>query len=115
MNERHSIGLDVHEKTIAVCVKEADGMVVWQGTRAATRADLGRWVRSLDRPWIGGLEATLFTGWIYEFLSPYAEELKVAHPAMLRAIAASKKKTDRIDAGKIADPAGGATNTCRRS
>src|SRR3954464_544380 len=29
--------------------------------------------------------------------------VKVAHPVMLRAIAASKKKNDKIDAGKIAD------------
>ena len=29
--------------------------------------------------------------------------MKVAHPVMLRAIAAAKKKNDRIDAGKIAD------------
>lgn len=29
--------------------------------------------------------------------------MKVAHPLMLRAIAAAKKKNDRIDAGKIAD------------
>jgi hypothetical protein len=27
----------------------------------------------------------------------------VAHPLMLRAIAVAKKKSDRIDAGKIAD------------
>ena len=30
-------------------------------------------------------------------------QVKVAHPLMLRAIAAAKKKNDRIDAGKIAD------------
>lgn len=29
--------------------------------------------------------------------------VKVAHPVMLRAIAAAKKKNDRVDAGKIAD------------
>jgi hypothetical protein len=34
---------------------------------------------------------------------PHAEQVKVAHPLMLRAIAAAKKKNDRIDAGKIAD------------
>jgi hypothetical protein len=33
---------------------------------------------------------------------PHAEQVKVAHPLMLRAIAATKKKNDRIDAGKIA-------------
>jgi hypothetical protein len=32
-----------------------------------------------------------------------AEKVKVAHPLMLRAIAAAKKNNDRIDAAKIAD------------
>src|SRR6516225_5325148 len=49
------------------------------------------------------MEATIFTGWIYDHLLPYAEKVKVAHPMMLRAIAAAQKKNDRIDAGKIAD------------
>jgi transposase len=49
------------------------------------------------------MEATIFTGSIYDYLLPHAEKVKVAHPLMLRAIAASKKKNDRIDAGKIAD------------
>jgi transposase len=49
------------------------------------------------------MEATMFTGWIYDFLKPYAVELKVAHPAMLKAITAAKKKNDRDDAEKLAD------------
>src|SRR5262249_62071264 len=49
------------------------------------------------------LEATMFSGWIYDHLKPHAAALKVAHPLMLRAIAAAKKKNDRIDANKIAD------------
>ncbi|HVN20658.1 MAG TPA: hypothetical protein VMU05_17865, partial [Dongiaceae bacterium] len=49
------------------------------------------------------MEATIFTGWIYDHLLPHAVQTKVAHPLMLRAIAAAKKKNDRIDAGKIAD------------
>jgi len=49
------------------------------------------------------MEATIFTGWIYDCLLPHAEKLKVAHPLMLRAIAAAKKKNDKIDAAKIAD------------
>ena len=49
------------------------------------------------------MEATMFTGWIYDYLQPHAATLKVAHPLMLRAIAAAKKKNDRIDASKICD------------
>ena len=49
------------------------------------------------------MEATMFTGWIYDHLKPHAASLKVAHPLMLRAIAAAKRKNDRIDANKICD------------
>ena len=49
------------------------------------------------------MEATMFSGWIYDHLRPHATALKVAHPLMLRAIAAAKKKNDRIDANKICD------------
>jgi hypothetical protein len=45
----------------------------------------------------------MFSGWICDHLKPPAAELKVAHPLMLRAIAAAKKKNDRIDANKICD------------
>jgi hypothetical protein len=40
---------------------------------------------------------------IYDQLLPHAEKVKVAHPLMLRAITAAKKKNDQIDASKIAD------------
>src|SRR3954469_3985466 len=43
------------------------------------------------------MEATIFTGWIYDHLLPHAEKVKVAHPLMLRAIAAAKRKNDRIE------------------
>ena len=49
------------------------------------------------------MKATIFTGWIYDHLLPHAEKVKVAHPLMLRAIAAAKRKNDQIDARKIAD------------
>lgn len=49
------------------------------------------------------MEATIFTGWVYDFLKPHAVELKVAHPEMLKAITAAKKKNDRADAERICD------------
>jgi transposase len=97
------IGFDVHKKTISFCIKEQDGRILKEGTIVARRADLSAWAQAQARPWIGALEATLFTGWIYDHLRPFARELKVAHPAMLKAIIASKKKNDRVDARKIAD------------
>jgi transposase len=97
------IGLDVHKKTISYCVKDASGQIHREGKIAATRRELDVWMKTLPQPWTAAMEATIFTGWIYDHLLPHAARVKVAHPLMLRAIAAAKKKNDRIDAGKIAD------------
>src|ERR1022692_2090898 len=51
----------------------------------------------------GAMEATLFSGWIYDTLKPFAAELQMGHPALMKAIGASKKKNDKLDARKIAD------------
>src|SRR5216684_8226473 len=61
------------------------------------------WMKTLPQRWSAAMEATMFSGWIYDHLKPHAAALKVAHPLMLRAIAAAKKKNDRIDASKICD------------
>ena len=97
------IGLDIHKKTISFCVKDAAGCVYQEGKIGSTRRELDAWVKTLPQPRMMAMEATIFTGWIYDYLLPHAEKVKVAHPLMLRAIAAAKKKNDRIDASKIAD------------
>jgi transposase len=97
------IGLDVHKKTISYCVKDASGQVHQEGKVGATRRELDSWIKTFPQPRTMAMEATIFTGWIYDHLRPHAQQVKVAHPLMLRAIAAAKKKNDRIDAGKIAD------------
>jgi transposase len=49
------------------------------------------------------MEATMFTSWVYDYLTESKAAVKVAHPAMLKAIAAGKKKNDQVDAQKLAD------------
>src|SRR6202023_1603761 len=85
------------------CVKDGSGRIHAEGKIPATRFDLDRWVKTLPKPWTVAMEATMFTGWIYDYLRPHAAAVKVAHPLMLRAIAVAKKKNDCIDAKKIAD------------
>jgi len=103
MGPMYYIGLDVHKRVISFCVKEGSGKIHAEGSIPATRCELDRWLKTLPQPWSAAMEATMFTGWIYDHLKPHAAALKVAHPLMLRAIALAKKKNDRIDAGKICD------------
>jgi len=103
MSAHYFIGLDIHKKMIAYCVKTVDGRLVDQGMVDADRKSLHEWAANLPGPWVGAMEATIFTSWVYDFLLPYAVNLKVAHPEMLKAITAAKKKNDRADAERITD------------
>jgi transposase len=103
MTVLHYIGFDVHKKTISFCVKLADGTIVEEGKIAARREELEKWAQKRTLPWHGAMEATIFSGWIYDVLKPYAARLEMGHPAMMKAIAAAKKKNDQLDARKIAD------------
>jgi transposase len=93
MERLYYIGLDIHKKTILYCVKKGDGTIVMQGKIPADRKALFQWMKGLPGPWLGAMEATLFTGWVYDFLKPHAVDLKVAHPEIIKAITAAKKKT----------------------
>lgn len=103
MNSPHYIGFDVHKKSISFCVKTAAGEIVEEGLVAAQRPALQQWAAAQPKPWRGALEATLFSGWIYDTLQPYSAQLEMAHPAKMKAISAGKKKSDAIDARTIAD------------
>jgi hypothetical protein len=79
--------------------EDAAGHVHSEGKIGSPRRELDAWIKTLPQPRMIAMEATIFTGRIYDHLLPHAEKVKVAHPLMLlmlRAIAASKKKHDRI-------------------
>jgi len=99
----HYIGFDVHKKSVSYCVKTGDGKIVEEGKLRATHEALRQWGARRQEPWHGGMEATLFSGWIYDTLEPYAAQLEMGHPARMKAIFAGKKKNDKLDARQIAD------------
>ena len=70
MNTLDYIGFDIHKKTIQLCVKRSDGELVEEQTLAANRNTVEQWAQSRNRPWVGAMEATLFTGWVYDVLRP---------------------------------------------
>ena len=103
MTIEHYIGFDVHKKSISFCIKRADGSIFDEGRFRATRHEIKGWVGRQTANWHGAMEATLFSGWIYDELKPYAARLDMGNPSMMKAISAAKKKNDRLDARKIAD------------
>lgn len=94
------VGLDVHSKSIAVCVLNEQGDVV-------DRHRL-RHVQQLPELLVRMpafavcFEASCGYGYLYEMLTSLAARIAVAHPGLLRLIYRSKKKHDRLDAEKLA-------------
>src|SRR3979490_1407190 len=94
MNSMHYVGLDIHKKSISSCVRQADGTIVQESTIAATHQALDRWMEQLPQPWVAGMEATMFTGWIYDHLNSRGAITKVGHPAMPRRAGVARHRSE---------------------
>ena len=94
----HYIGLDIHKRTVSFCEKRADGKKISSGTFHTDPSSVVQWASERTAPWIGGMEATIFTGYLYDVLAPFAVELQVGHPLSMKSIANAKHKNDTIDA-----------------
>lgn len=99
----HFVGLDVHKQVIAYCVKTADGKIVDEGKFKSTRAELDIWLKRMPVSWVGGMESTMFSHWIYYHLQDRGANIRMGHAASMKAISAGKKKSDKLDARTIAD------------
>lgn len=95
------VGLDIHNKHIALCVLNETGQVV---QRAQVRA-IDQMMRILERlpdRFEVCYEASCGYGHYHDLLRPLATRVLVAHPGQLRLIFRSSDKTDRKDAERLA-------------
>ena len=92
------IGVDLHKKSITVCVMDEKRKVLARKTLACTQTDeILEFFRQF-RPFKVVVEATASYVWFVELVEPLAEKVVLANPKKLRVIAESTKKTDRLDA-----------------
>src|SRR5512135_2551688 len=97
------IGVDLHKKSITVCVMDEKRKVLARKTFACTQTDeIVEFCRQF-RPFKVVVEATASYLWFVELVEPLAEKVVLANPKKLRVIAESTKKTDRLDAQILAE------------
>jgi transposase len=97
------IGIDLHKKTIVVCVMDQDRTVLKRRTLACCETDAIRDFFAGLGPFRAVVEATASYEWLVALIEPLAEKVVLAHPGKLRVIAESVKKTDRLDAQVLAE------------
>ena len=98
----HYIGVDYHKKYSYVVVKDKEGKVERRGKVDNTKEEF----RQLLKPYQAGkavLEATRNWGLVYDWLEEILDDVALAHPLKVRAIAEARIKTDKISADILCD------------
>ncbi len=95
------VGLDIHSKSITLCVLGETGQVV-RRARVRTIDETLRILERLPDRFEVCYEASCGYGHYHDLLRPIAARVLVAHPGRLRLIFRSKNKNDHNDAERLA-------------
>ncbi len=95
------VGVDLHQNSITVCRREADGAESFK-TLTLSAADLERFCLSLDADDEVAIEATGNSAWFSDQVLSCVGRVVVVNPAQFKVIRKSVKKTDRNDAAALA-------------
>ena len=96
------IGLDAHQTTSSFCILNEKGHRVKRKTVRGLWPKVMAELRKVDEPFEICFEASCAYGYLYDELRTIARRVIVAHPGQLRLIFRSKRKSDRVDAEKLA-------------
>ena len=96
------VGLDVHQRSSAVCILDGNGKAVKRVQIRGHCSKVVEMLEALRHRFAVCYEASCGYGWLYDRLRRVAARVVVAHPGHLRLIFRSKKKSDRVDAEKLA-------------
>jgi transposase len=97
------VGIDLHKKTITLCVLNHDRTTSTTRTFSCCETDkIVSFFAGLGA-FQAVVEATAGYEWLFQLLEPLAQRLVLAHPGKLRIIAQSTRKSDKYDARVLAD------------
>jgi transposase len=102
-NPMKYVGIDLHKKTISLCVMDKDRKVLnRQRFLCLDVTGITTYFGQLG-PFQFVVEATATYEWLVQLLEPLAQSWVLAHPGKMRVIAESTKKTDKLDAQTLAE------------
>ena len=100
----HYIGMDCHRKTIRACRRTADGTIVDEVDLAATYEAIEAYAAThLAKKDAVAFESSFYSRAVARCLAPLVGRVVVSNPMLTKAIAQSKKKTDKVDARVLSD------------
>ena len=98
------VGMDVHKATIQVAAMDAAGNIVLETNIKADRNSVDRLLSKIPKGSKFVIESSSVYRWIYDHMADdLGLDVVISNPFLTKAIAASKKKTDKTDARVLAD------------
>lgn len=96
------VGVDAHRASSHITVMDEKGKVVKCMQVASCRKGIAKALGGYRRPMKAVVEASYSWGTMYDWLGEVAEEVLLAHPSKVGAIAEARIKTDKIDSETLA-------------
>ena len=102
MNNKKYVGMDVHQATISVAVRDSSGRLIMESIIETQAATILEFIRGLN----GSLSVTFEEGtgasWLYDLVKPHVAELIVCDPRK-NALLKGGNKNDKVDARKLSE------------
>ncbi len=95
-------GIDLHKSFCYFTTVNPNGTIIKQEKLRNNRDDILAYFQSLDGPYKAVVECTIGWYWLSDLLYANGIDLVLANTRMLKAIAAAKVKTDKLDATVLA-------------
>jgi transposase len=102
MDSKKYIGMDVHQATISVAVRDAVGKLVMESIVETKAATILQFIQGIHGSlWVTFEEGTS-AAWLYDLLQPHVAQVVVCDPRR-NALLKAGNKNDRVDARKLSD------------
>ena len=102
MDDKKYIGMDVHQASISIAVRDATGKVVVESIIETKATTIVEFIRGLKGTlWVAFEEGTS-AAWLYDLLKPRVAKVIVCDPRK-NALLNAGNKNDRVDARKLSD------------
>ena len=102
MDSKKYIGMDVHQATISVAVRDAAGKLVMESIVETKAATILEFIQGIHGSlWVTFEEGTS-AAWLYDLLHPHVAQVVVCDPRR-NALLKAGNKNDRVDARKLSD------------
>lgn len=96
------VGVDAHKATAQITIMDESGKIVKRKRVVSSAAGVSEVLGAYREPMKAVLEASYSWGPMYDWLDDIADEVVLAHPGKVRAIADARIKTDKIDSATLA-------------